>query len=428
MNMKINRLLLIVMFAFAGCDSLDQVIEIDLPEHTPVLVLNARVEANTDWNVFLSKSRSILDKDKFYDFGSNQENPFEDDVVKNAIILVKVNGLDYAALTHEANGVYNSTVSPPGPGSVVDFEVSAPGFETLKVSDTLPYSPTLVGEVISSEGRGEDFDLRVSFSFDDQTKEEKDYYAILVNAIQGDGTREGLGFRINGASRFDAGLDDAESDFYNVLVFGDDFIDGQKVDVNLDIRNHYSSYELEVRLAKVSEAFFRYRRTIDLQNGSDDNPFAEPVPIYSNVEGGLGVLSTSSSILLFSDLVNTVSPEDLIGLWFSENQLAWAPASSSDFIYSDQAEMTMTIVDLQNFSMTLKQPDPIWRDGETIDLEISGTWSFALDSMVLQIDESILQGSHHLRVEKFDRLYLNGLMEEVNGGRFSIGLVNGEVR
>ena len=41
----------------------------------------------------------------------------------------------------------------------------------------------------------------------------------------------------------------------------------------------------------VSEDYFLYRKTVTLQNSVVDNPFAEPVPVHSNMTGGFGIFA-----------------------------------------------------------------------------------------------------------------------------------------
>jgi hypothetical protein len=45
-------------------------------------------------------------------------------------------------------------------------------------------------------------------------------------------------------------------------------------------------------LLSTDEAYFRYHRTLNQQRKSSaDDPFSEPVLIYSNLTGGLGVFA-----------------------------------------------------------------------------------------------------------------------------------------
>jgi hypothetical protein len=46
--------------------------------------------------------------------------------------------------------------------------------------------------------------------------------------------------------------------------------------------------KLNAYLLNVDEAYFRYYDAVERQNQLGDNPFAEPVPVPTNILGGLG--------------------------------------------------------------------------------------------------------------------------------------------
>ncbi len=55
------------------------------------------------------------------------------------------------------------------------------------------------------------------------------------------------------------------------------------------VRGYHGSVTLYAYLLHTDRAYFEYHRT--LRANTDSNPFAEPVLLYSNVEGGLGVFA-----------------------------------------------------------------------------------------------------------------------------------------
>ena len=52
--------------------------------------------------------------------------------------------------------------------------------------------------------------------------------------------------------------------------------------------NQYKTARVTMNLMSVDQAYYRYQDAINRQRRSRNNPFAEPVPIPSNIEGGLG--------------------------------------------------------------------------------------------------------------------------------------------
>lgn len=55
--------------------------------------------------------------------------------------------------------------------------------------------------------------------------------------------------------------------------------------------NWLQTRQLELIVATTDQAYFNYNRTLRQQERNGENPFAEPVLIYSNVRGGLGVFA-----------------------------------------------------------------------------------------------------------------------------------------
>lgn len=54
------------------------------------------------------------------------------------------------------------------------------------------------------------------------------------------------------------------------------------------LNSQYKSATLFVNLLSTDQAYYQYRDAIGRQTGAGDNPFAEPVPVPSNIQGGLG--------------------------------------------------------------------------------------------------------------------------------------------
>jgi hypothetical protein len=75
-----------------------------------------------------------------------------------------------------------------------------------------------------------------------------------------------------------------------------------------DLRIYVPSYDLEpypdvqtgdtfysmIRVSHISEAEYRYRRSRETYENVGDNPFAEPVNVYSNIKNGYGIFTLSS--------------------------------------------------------------------------------------------------------------------------------------
>ena len=53
----------------------------------------------------------------------------------------------------------------------------------------------------------------------------------------------------------------------------------------------YRNIGLRFYLHNISQDYYYYRRSLELYNQSSDNPFAQPVQVYSNIENGFGIFA-----------------------------------------------------------------------------------------------------------------------------------------
>ena len=53
----------------------------------------------------------------------------------------------------------------------------------------------------------------------------------------------------------------------------------------------FPSYELFALLRTTTEEYYNYHYTRDLQASVENNPFAQPVLVFDNIDGGLGVFA-----------------------------------------------------------------------------------------------------------------------------------------
>lgn len=58
--------------------------------------------------------------------------------------------------------------------------------------------------------------------------------------------------------------------------------------VNYSVPGNVSSKYFKIHLWQADEAFYQFNRTADMNYRSYDEFFSEPVPVYSNISGGLG--------------------------------------------------------------------------------------------------------------------------------------------
>jgi hypothetical protein len=87
--------------------------------------------------------------------------------------------------------------------------------------------------------------------------------------------------------------------FDGTLYFEDLLFDGQSKTVTFGISD-YSYYDsdtvwLKVQMEQIDPSYFLYVRSYKAYEQARGNPFAEPVQVYTNVQGGYGIFAGSSA-------------------------------------------------------------------------------------------------------------------------------------
>lgn len=284
----------IFVIAFAGCEL---IIEPDLPDHTPRLVIKAFFTPDRGWAASVSRSAGILDP-----------SPGSERLVTAANVELLSDGRVIDRLPFlQGERVYASE-KPLQAGRSYSLRVSAPGFETVHASDILPEMiPTSVVsyhlETSDSDhgelGVIEITDLLIKLQIQDPPDEEN-WYQIRVIAPDRRG-RYDKHFSTRDASIVtdnrieDPVLEGVEPFVGTEPFFKDVLFDGESHEIELSL-THFeieSSQERKIwlQIRHISEVYYRHLRSALLQKTTDDNPFAEPVRIYSNIENGYGIFA-----------------------------------------------------------------------------------------------------------------------------------------
>ncbi len=291
--------LLVAVVAIAlwvGCETIVDVVP---PPFEQQLVAHGFFSQDSAWVVRVSKSVAFTSPEKpgFIEDATVQ-------IFQGDQLVVKPARVD--------TGTYAATGVQPQPGLAYQMRVSAPGLGSVEGTDILP-PPTTVLEVSESVVREPDETSRlrrttVEIVVDDPAETDNYYGLLLVQARVSEDRSKGtvtplppsifpfesdnLAF---GESEFE--FIDTEKTLYREAFFTDGLFDGTQYTFDLDI-----VYEdpdpaatvvihraFGVAVLSLSEDFFRYWKTAGDQAFSNENPFAEPLRVHTNVSGGLGI-------------------------------------------------------------------------------------------------------------------------------------------
>lgn len=277
-----------LLFALSACE---QVIEPDLPEHTPRLVLQAFFTPDSTWVAFVGRSVGIL-----------EAMPEREMSVADATVELLKEGrvIDRLEFFQEER-VYLWEEGALQAGESYSLRVAAPGFATIEATDAIPRPvPTAVVSYLThtsdrSESRIKG-DMSIKLEIQDPPGE-TNYYQIRMFAFFDSELYEGSFSTQDPSIIADNAADESFTEsFYTAPFFKDTLFDGQTHAIELS--GNYNAPErtsFRVQVLHVSETYYEYLRSAKLHESTLDNPFAEPLSVYSNVENGYGIFAGYSS-------------------------------------------------------------------------------------------------------------------------------------
>ncbi len=269
---------------FSSCDEdfFDQVVEVDVPEHTPALAVTANMN-NSDtiiW-VYVSNSVGILEK----------EDP--EDIIDATVELYKEGSL-FQTIPHNERGFYTWDLENPLGDEEIEYElkVSKTGFESVSSTQTMPSQINIVNATYEEEGAISPDGDRVDefiIEFNDEDGVDN-YYRVEAKLIYTDQ----IGFEYSNSIY----LESFDPNFINTgegIFFTDALFQGDLTELRLTSYELYydPSFMMDGKIAinLINITKERYFREVSIYNYEPDNPFAEPTVVFSNFENGYGIFS-----------------------------------------------------------------------------------------------------------------------------------------
>lgn len=284
-----------LLFVLAACET---VIDYDGDLAEPMLVahpLGGPISTENDTTlIHIGHSVSILD------------NSWPDDIT-NASVRLRQEGGNWQTLSHFGEGVYGTSTLALENGKTYELSASAPGYDpiTSKASipsvipieqfDFLRYVPE--DTVTGTEGYSE---FRISWTDpgDDQ------YYRLMVLSI--DNTppmTEERAWRISTDSPLFPALDAGDEDgflFIYEIYNSNELFAGRKITFDLKVYSPSNmGWSFVASLDHLDEHAYKYMNSYQryVLFGGDGDPFAQPVQVYNNIEGGLGFFGGTATSL-----------------------------------------------------------------------------------------------------------------------------------
>ena len=261
--MKRTNWYIAIFFGMMTLSSCFTEVDVDIPEQFPKLVVGSFINPEDLFITVVVKSSSPI-------FTTYEDIEIEE-VLPNAVVTLSdgVNQINIPYVSGDDYYFIPMTDFPINYGGTYTLEVSAPGYETVTATTSVPVAQPefLENTVIEVDSVVEQYwsyiDYTMRFKWQDPSQQ-TNYYRLYVQEVNS-------GAFIN----MDKFISDEGEDgeVMSTLGFVQTDMDG-------------SGDAFKAILINASEDYFRYHRS--LTNLTYGDPFAEPTIVYSNVKNGLG--------------------------------------------------------------------------------------------------------------------------------------------
>lgn len=297
--MKIDRAIAYFL-SLVVLSSCEQFLEVELPGQEPRLVLNALLEPTDTLKVYLTKSKGILEPRDFDQF----------DVVSDANVFLKTQDgqqLPMAFLDRsrpfEPNAFYYVSGHQFQEDQTYEIIAEHSLYPSIRTAQKLPTDIPIKSIDLVNLGPRSDFEgeneFQVTVTFDDPSG--KNFYEISgfslgsqIVVSEGDTT-----YFFYQSDLYPDPVNPAyEKDYLmrDVLLFNDVLLNG--IDSQIVFRTHIRSdvdMELTIRFSHVSESYYRYQDTADLQRYNSGDFLSQPVLVFNNVTNGFGIFKSRNT-------------------------------------------------------------------------------------------------------------------------------------
>ena len=298
----------------------NQVVTLDIPPQKSVIVVNCLLDPEMPFNIGISSSIPAL----------GTTNPTKS--IKNAQITLKADGVAITDIfldslpnpngNQEYDYFYRTLNTKPIPGKTYVINVSVAGFDPVSSTYTMPIPAVISNVRVEPNARtvnNKDYN-RITFVIQDVAAQ-KNFYSLKIDTKTVDtvtnqqvGTyyydyfSRDLSVRENYQTDPIGGTDETVLGirYYNAALFTDSKFDGKNKTIeffmeteSFDRNNTGSGIPTEQKVVELvvdgySIESYRYILQIEKQAQVSGSPFADPVQITTNINGGLGIFAGKS--------------------------------------------------------------------------------------------------------------------------------------
>lgn len=302
-----------LLLALAACET---VISIDPPDYEAEISAKSLFTPDSVWTARISRTIPI-------EQAGSVDSPFLD----NASVSVWEGDklVDRLVYDNLKAGIYQSQSGrTPEPNILYRLEVEAPGYDRVEATSTLPVAPQITELSLEPQSGGTGNFALHSLRFRLKDSPDAAFYGFRAYIVYGsdpDGGGDSDDIQIEALSMarevptwqcsFERAVNPVQIDndggatewCYSGIMTDRQF-KGMERDFETTIAPRYIDAVREPSimfyLFSMSEDYFEYQRS--LENSDYQDPFSEPLQIFTNVEGGRGVFAGYNSSFRILDL------------------------------------------------------------------------------------------------------------------------------
>jgi len=271
-------LLLCIIVCFTGCS---KNLDLALPAHEPLLVLNGVFHPDSVFMVDLSSNNPM---------SSNQDFPS----VTNASAKLFRNGQFLTDLHHSKDGIYKAQIKPQALEQY-QIKVTAPDFPPISATSNVPSLP-VVEQVIASVSNPRDpvfsgKEVNVSLKLEDGPAEENFYFLQAYTYAT-----DHLGKTY---TKFIT-VSFISPDEYNFqrdarYFFSDKVLKAESTKLILHLETDPSDTTI-LQIARITPEYYKYGKTFNEHHYADHN--INKTAVFNNVQNGLGLFAGYNAITI----------------------------------------------------------------------------------------------------------------------------------
>ena len=331
---------IIIIFTILFC-SCETDVDLDLIQHDSLLVVNGMLDANSPISINVSHSRGALDEAKITSIKDATIILYENDIELGQMLIdstpqpIQLTHTVFPNNYHHHDTVYYYYYDTyPNAGSTYSIQVSHPDYKTAFATTRMPEELNFLSvelftdTTVSTLPHTGYYNTAFNIHFNDNPLEKNFYRTVLYNywgnvdlakdyfgelSLHTTDSAGAVRLHSNDASLMytDLGLSLDYPEYFfsgHHAMFDDDLFNGETKDLSFHVE-----YDLEqgclwndqqfLLMAVYNEDAYYYFKSIAKSNSFLNTPInSEPVPIYSNIENGVGIFAGYS--ILFQNIKN----------------------------------------------------------------------------------------------------------------------------